>query len=58
MKESTKEEIKQFLKEHLRIEVNGGGFTNPNRREIVITLDGEKVCSDHFDVVQKDEYEG
>lgn len=58
MKEALKEGIKQYLKDNLRIEVTGGGFTDPNRRVIAIKLDGETVCSDTFDVVQQREYEG
>lgn len=46
------------LKEELRIEVNDGGFTDPNNRKIVVKLGGDEICSAYFDVVQKREYEG
>ena len=50
--------IKGYLSSRLEIEVKGGEFTDPNSREIRIMLEGECICRDWFDVVQKGEYEG
>jgi hypothetical protein len=50
--------VLQRLKEDLRVEVCDGGFTDPNSRKLVVTLNGDEVCYAYFDVVQKREYEG
>ena len=52
------QELKRYLSENLRIHVKEGGFTDPNNRRVSITLDGEEIAFDYFDVVQKSEYEG
>jgi hypothetical protein len=52
------EDIKQYLKDNLTIDVEGGDFTCPNYRTIVLRLEGEIISTTTFDVVQKGEYEG
>ena len=50
----TKEEFIQGLS----VEVQGGDFTMPNYRTVVVKFNGVEITSDSFDVVQMDEYEG
>jgi len=51
------EELKQLLKENLRIDISSGDFY-PNSRVVKIYFDDELITEDYFDVVQKDEYRG
>lgn len=55
---SQKEDIIEWLKEEMTIQVDSGGFTDPNSREISIFIGDQKITSVYFDVVQKPEYEG
>ncbi len=51
-------ELKLLLKEHLRVEVGGTYFTDPNEREIRILFDDEVVAKASFDIKSKPEYYG
>lgn len=52
------QDLKKFLVDNLRVHVSSGNFTDPNSRKVSLTLDGEEIAYDYFDVVQKSEYEG
>jgi hypothetical protein len=42
----------------LRINVCGGDFSDPNRREVTLTLHGKIISTAYFDVVETRDYEG
>ena len=42
----------------LQINVYSGGFVDPNRREVRLTLGDRVISTAYFNVVQMDEYEG
>jgi hypothetical protein len=52
------DELLDYLKSNLSIEIENGDFIDPNRRWIILKLDNEQISSASFDVVQKPEYEG
>ncbi len=52
------ERITAQVLEDLTIEVEDGGFTDPNRREIKLRFRGKVISSDSFDIKQQREYEG
>lgn len=43
---------------NLRLNLERGGFTDPNRRTIALYLGDEKLTEVSFDVTQTREYEG
>lgn len=52
------EKLDQHIRDNLTIIVREGGWTMPNQRIVEIRFKDETICSDYFDVVQKQEYEG
>jgi len=52
------ERIVENVLSQLRVEVNGGGFTDPNSRTVKLMLGDREISQTWFDVVQMDEYEG
>jgi hypothetical protein len=58
MKRDDVERIIENVLRNLSLEVESSGFTDPNRRTIVLKLDGKVITSTTFDVVQMREYEG
>ena len=52
------DDIKQYLKDNLRIEVKRGHWTYPNERTVNVLIEGEIIAATSFDVVQRPEYEG
>jgi hypothetical protein len=56
MKEDVERIIENVLSE-LQINVYSGGFTDPNRREVKLTLGNRVISTAYFDVVQTPEYE-
>jgi len=52
------ERIVENVLRELTIEVNRGGFTDPNSRTVQLKLGDRVISETYFDVVQKDEYQG
>jgi hypothetical protein len=48
----------EYLSNNLRLELDEGGFTDPNNRRVKLMLCDKEISSVSFDVVQKREYEG
>ena len=52
------ERITENVLRNLTLEMERGDFTDPNRRTIVLKLNGMVIDQVSFDVVQTREYEG
>lgn len=55
---SLRARVLKLLKDELRINVESGGFTEPNNRIISVKFGDHIVCKETFDVTQRREYEG
>jgi hypothetical protein len=57
----TREDVERITENILReltLEMARSDFTDPNRRTIVLKLNGREIDQVSFDVVQQSEYEG
>jgi hypothetical protein len=52
------ERIAEGVLRGLSLELNEGGFTDPNSRCVILKHEGAELSRVYFDVVQKREYEG
>jgi hypothetical protein len=50
--------ITESVLSELKIEVDEGGFTDPNTRKVNLKFKDKVISTAWFDVVQKREYEG
>jgi hypothetical protein len=53
-----KQDLIEFLQGEMTLEVEEGGFTDPNARTIILSIGSEKIASCSIDIKQRREYEG